>query len=105
MKESQFGFSYSWGDLQPVRPLFLTMLVAQVLGAAVALWLAAYPSWFDNAWTGGAAATFPGFLVGLSIQYRLRPVAVSEHRVLVRRMGLLALVFSLAAFVMPFAQP
>ena len=30
MKESQSGLEYSWEDLQPVRPLFVTILAVQV---------------------------------------------------------------------------
>ena len=101
MKESRFGFEYDWGDLEPVRPLFVTVLIAQVIAAAFGLWLKVYPSWFDNVWAGAALATFPGFLIGLPIQYFLRPGSLSEHRVLVRRMSLVTLVLSLAVFVMP----
>jgi hypothetical protein len=101
MKESPFGFQYDWGDLEPVRALFITVLIAQVIAAAVGLWLAVYPSWFDNVWAGATLATFPAFLLGLPIQHFWRPGALSEHRVLVGRMGLVALVLSLAVFVMP----
>jgi hypothetical protein len=60
MKESPFGFEYSWEDLQPIRPLVVTSLVVQSLGAALGLWFALLPSQFMNIWTGGAWATFPG---------------------------------------------
>jgi hypothetical protein len=54
MKESPFGFSYSWDDLQPIRPAFVTSLIAQLLGAVLGLWAAPLPSAFMNIWTGGA---------------------------------------------------
>ena len=104
MKESLFGFEYSWEDLQPVRPLFVTVLIAQVTGAALGLWIAMFPSWFENLWAGGALVTFPGFLLGLPIQMYLRPGRISENLVMVFRMGLVALVLSGAVFVFPFGR-
>jgi len=102
MKESPFGFEYSWDDLQPVRPLFVTVLVIQVVGALIGLSIGYFPGWFENLWIGGAIATFPGFLVGMPIQTHLRPAAIAENRVMVRRMGLVALLLTLAGFTMPW---
>lgn len=102
MRQSPFGFEYSWEDLRPVRPLFVTVIVAQIIGAVLGLWTARFPSWFDNLWCGGAFATFPGFLLGLPIQIRLRPGSLGEIRVMVRRMGLIVLLLFAAAFVFPF---
>ena len=82
----------------------MTVLIAQVIGAAAALWLSVYPSWFDNLWAGGALATFPGFLAGLPIQRLLRPGSLSEHRGMVRRFGAIALVLSLAVLFMPLGM-
>jgi len=104
MKESPFGFEYSWNDLGPVRPLFVAVLIAQVLGAALGLWIARFPFWFDNLWAGGALASFPGFLLGLPIQMHLRPGSLTENRVMVRRMGLIALLLSAAVFVFPLGN-
>ena len=97
MDESPFGFSYSWRDLRPVRPLFLTAMLVQLLGGEFGLWAARFPTWTEDLCTGLALATFPGFLLGLPIQVHLRPGSIVENRVMVRRMGLLALLFSVAA--------
>ena len=105
MKESPFGFEYSWEDLRPIRPLAIVTFVAQLIGMAVGLWLAKYPSWFENLWTGGAIATFPGFLPGLPVQMRVLPGSISEHSVMVRRMGLVSLLLSAAGVVFPFVTP
>ena len=104
MKESPFGFEYSWEDLQPVRPLFVTALIAQLVGAALGLWIAVFPSGFENLWAGGALATFPGYLLGLPLQTYLRPGSLGENRIMVLRMGLVALVLSAAVFVFPFGE-
>jgi hypothetical protein len=101
MRESAFGFSYSWSDLQPVRALAVTALVAQLVGAGVGVWVARYPEWFDNLWAGGAIATFPGYAIGLLIQHRVKPGSLTENLVMVRRMGLIALVLTLAGFIFP----
>jgi hypothetical protein len=104
MKEFQFGFEYSWSDLQPIRPLVVTMFAAQVLGALLGLWAAVYPSWFANVYGGGALITFPSFLLGLLVQSQVDRTRMREHPVMVRRVGLIALVLSLSVFVMPLNE-
>ena len=101
MRESPFGFQYSWQDIQPVRALFVTVLVAQVIGAGGFLWIAPLPEWFDNLWVGGALCTFPGYLAGLPLQLRIRPKSIEENKVLVRRMGFVAFALTAAAIVFP----
>ena len=101
MQENQFGFEYSWSDLEPVRALAVTVLVAQLLGAAIGLWVARYPEWFDNLWAGGAIATSPGYALGLLLQHRLKPGSLTENVVMVRRMGLIAVILSLVGFIFP----
>jgi hypothetical protein len=101
MRESQFGFEYSWSDLKPVWPLALTVLIGQLGGAALGYYVAKNPSAFANIWAGGALATFPCFLIGILIQWLRNAAALNENRVMVRRLGLIALVLSLAVFVMP----
>jgi hypothetical protein len=101
VKESQFGFEYTWADLKPIRALAVTVVVGQLVGAGVSVSMSTYASLFLNVWVGGALASFPSFLLGLLIQYRINPDAIRENRTMVRRVGLIALVISLAVFVMP----
>jgi hypothetical protein len=89
MKDSQFGFQYSTEDLQPIRPLFTTTVIVQVIGALLGFWLAPFPTFQANVIAGGFSASFPGFLVGLLVQRRLDPAALQDNRVMVRRMGLI----------------
>jgi hypothetical protein len=104
MKESPFGFEYNWDDLRPIRALAIVSLVFQLFGAAIGLWTARYPSWFANLWAGGALATFPGFAIGLFIQQAMRPGSLVENKVMVRRMGLIALALSASVFIMPLDE-
>jgi hypothetical protein len=53
------GFNILWADLQPVRALAITVLVAQLAGALLGFFFAAQSSWFIRLWLGGALATFP----------------------------------------------
>jgi hypothetical protein len=104
MRESQFGFEYTWDDLKVIRPLALTVLAGQLIGAGVGVLVATYANLFANIWAGAAIATFPCFLLGLVIQRQRNPDALRENRTMVRRLGLIALVLSLAVFVMPLGR-
>lgn len=101
MKESQFGFEYSWSDLRPIRALAVVVFGAQIIGAALGLMLPRFPRWFESMWFGGALATFPAFLIGLLVQARLKPGSLSEHKVMVRRLGLIAAFLTVFAIAMP----
>jgi hypothetical protein len=98
---SGLKLEYSWEDLRPVHPLFITTLIAQALGAALSLYMLGLANWFDTAWQGGALATFPGFLLGLAVQSHLRPGSISENRSIVLFMGLIALGLLAVALFMP----
>ena len=101
MRESPFGFQYSWADLQPVRVLAVTVLLAQVGGLLVGFLIPRFPNWFESLWFAGALATFPGFLVGAALQGWLQPGSLSTNGVMVRRLGLIALLLSAFALAMP----
>ncbi len=101
MKESQFGFEYSWADLKPIRLVAVTVILAQLLGAAIGLVLPRFDDWFENLWSGAALATFPAFLVGAALQARATPGRLAEHKVMVRRLGLIAAVLSAFGLAMP----
>ena len=102
MKESQFGFEYSWSDLQPVRALAVTVVVAQICGGLLGLFFAPQETAFVKLWFGAALATFPAFFAGLVIQAKLRPGSIGENMVMVRRLGLIAALLSLVAAFMPY---
>ena len=104
MKESQFGFEYTWSDLKHIKPLAITILVGQIAGAALGFYIAKYPSAFANIWAGGALATFPAFLLGLLVQLRSNRSSLAHHRVMFRRLGMIALLLFLAVFVMPLGK-
>lgn len=99
MKESQFSFEYSEKDLEPVRPLFTTMIVVQVLAALVAAvrhWL---PTLTENLVIVAFLAAFPGYLVGLYVQTIRVPGSLGHNKILVRRLGFIAAFLSANALV------
>ena len=104
MKESPFGFSYNWADMQPVRPLIVTVLIFQIAGAIAGFVASVYPSWFANLWAGGALATLPGYLLGLLVQRQVNAQRIQEHIVMVRRLGLISLALTAAVFVFPLEK-
>src|SRR5579863_2456209 len=101
MRESPFGFAYSWSELFSVRALAITVLVFQILGAGLGVTFKRFPDWFESLWFGGAVASFPGFLLGLYIQSILYPGTIEQNRVMLRRLGLVALLLSCAALALP----
>jgi hypothetical protein len=104
MKEAQFGFEYTWADLEPIRALTVVVLAGQVAGAATGLLVPQFADWFKNLWFGGAIATLPAFLIGLVVQSRWRPGSLSEHKLMVRRLGLVAAALTVFAIAMPVLQ-
>lgn len=101
MRESQLRFEYTWADLQGIRALAITVILAQCAGMALGLIFAPQSTWLLRAWFGGALNTFPAFLIGLAIQWRAQAGSIRRNRVLVRRVGLLALLLSAIAVAMP----
>ena len=102
MAQSGYSFEYSWEDLKPVRPLFVTMLVAQGLGLLAGLMFYDGRSWVEGAWLGGAFATFLGYLLGLWVQAVMMPGSLGRNRVMVRHLGLGATIFGIFALVFPW---
>lgn len=101
MKESRFGFEYTWSDLRPIRALSVTMLVAQILGAAVGMAVPRFPQWFESMWFGAAVCTLPAFAIGLVIQAHAKPGSLSQNKVMVRRVGLISAGLTAFALAMP----
>lgn len=101
MRESQLGFEYTWADLQGIRALAITVILAQCAGMALGLFFAQQSTWLLRAWFGGALVTFPAFLIGLAIQSRAQPGSIKNNRILVRRLGLIALLLSAIAIATP----
>jgi hypothetical protein len=101
MKENEAGFQHELGEFEPLRALSIVIAIAQCAGVGVSLLVGHYPSWFENLWFGGALATFPGYLAGLAVQRHLHPNSLVLCRPLIRRMGMVSVVLSLSALVVP----
>jgi len=104
MDDSGFKLNYSWEDLRPVHPLFITVLIAQFAGAAASLVLHGVASWYETAWIGGALTTFPGYLIGLLVQRTARPGSIVLHRSMVIFIGVIALFLFVVALTFPRAS-
>ena len=100
MNQSHFAFEYSWADLKPIRAVVALVLFFQIVGALAGLFTRPVPGWFESVWYGGAFATFPGFLVGLFIQWRERPGSISANARMVWHVGFVAFVLSVSAVLM-----
>ena len=99
MAQSDYDFEYSWEDLKPVRPLFVTILVAQGLGFLAGLVFGHGGDWFERAFVWGSAATFLGYLLGLWVQAVTMPGSLGRNRVLVRHLGLASVFFGIFSFL------
>jgi hypothetical protein len=101
MKESAWGFEYTWDDLQPVRALAVTVIAGQLAGGLLGVLLPQFSRWFESLWFGAALATFPAFVAGVVIQAYLRPGSIGASKVMVRRLGIIAFLLTAFALAMP----
>ena len=105
MRESRFGFEYSWADLKPVRALVVTSGIAQAAGALAGFALLRDMGWFESIWFGAAMATFPGFVIGAFIQAAVEPGSLAENKIMVRRLGSIAAFLGAIALLMVSVWP
>lgn len=99
MRESQFGFQYDWADLKPIRPLMWAVVAAQLIGSVLGYRELVEGDAFDKIWTGGALASFPGYVVGCALQFLIRRQRFAEHGRMIWHTGLLAALLSPAAWL------
>ncbi|QWP77643.1 hypothetical protein J5226_04320 [Lysobacter sp. K5869] len=97
MRETPYGFHYSWSDLEPIRPLTLTVFATQLAGSALGYFGLPVESAFDRIWIGGAFATLPGYLAGCAVQYLVQPQRFDEHALMIKRFGGIAVALSVVA--------
>lgn len=102
MSQSDYDFEYSWEDLKPVRPLFVTLLVVQTLGLVAGVLFGHGGFWAERAFVWGAIGTFLGYLLGLWVQAVMLPGSLERNGVLVRRLGLLAVGFGIFGLLFPW---
>ena len=101
MRESPLGFVYSWEDLQPIRALILVTGAGQLIGALIGLAYAPLSDVLLRLWFGGSVASLPAFIVGLWVQARWRQGSIRQNIVMVRWLGVMAVLLSLTAWLMP----
>jgi hypothetical protein len=101
MSNQPFKLSYTWEELRPIRPLYLTTLAIQFVGAGISLSIFGFDRFFEAFWLGGAMATLPGFLAGLPVQLFLRPGSLTEQRQMVALLGFISVVLTVAAVFFP----
>lgn len=102
MSQSDSDFEYSWEDLKPVRPLFVTVLVVQTLGLVAGVLFGHGGIWAERAIVWGAIATFLGYLLGLWVQTVMLPGSLERNDVLVRRLGLVSVFFGIFGLLFPW---
>lgn len=95
MAQADYDFEYSWEDLKPVRPLFVTILVVQTLGILAGVVFGHGGVWAERAFVWGSMATFIGYLLGLWVQAVTMPGSLERNRVLVRHLGLVSAFFGI----------
>jgi hypothetical protein len=102
---SAYRDPFSLSRLWAVRWLTGTLFAVQVACGIVGLFVA--PHWvpFQRFWLGGALATFPGFLLGLLLQFRINPSAIAEQRLTVWLLGVMTPFLTGYAIVMEIGGP
>ena len=90
MKKSRDPLSYS--QLWAVRWLTGTLLIVQLIAGVIVAYTLSAGATRDNLWMGGALSMVPGFALGLLVQYKVDPAKLSENKLTVGVLGLIALV-------------
>ena len=99
----QYSWQYTWQYLKAIREIFVTTVIAQIVGSVIFLFIrlteliTLTEDCFLDLWLGCALFTFPGYLAGVQIQVRIRPNSIEENKTLVRKTGLMALTLTVAA--------
>ena len=99
MAQPDYDFEYSWEDLKPGRPLFVTILVAQTLGMLAGVLFGHGGYWVERAFVWGSLATFFGYLLGLWVQAVTMPGSLGRNRTMVRHLGLVSVFFGIFSFL------
>jgi len=102
MAQPDYDFEYSWDDLKPVRPLYVTILVAQVLGLLAGVLFGRDGGWVERGFVWGSIATFLGYLLGYWVQAVTMPGSLERNRVLVRHLGLVSAFFGIFGLLFPW---
>lgn len=90
MRESQFGFSYSFTDVWQVPILAGLLFGGELIGAAIGYFVLPSPDTFVRLWLGAVLALAPAYPLGLLLQWKLQPERLAANAVMVRRLGLIA---------------
>ncbi len=88
MRESPFGFEYSFAEIWQVPILTGALFAGQAVGAAVGCFALSLPDALQRLWVGAMLGMAPGYVLGGLLQWRLRPGPLAENALMVRRMGL-----------------
>lgn len=83
--------------MAPIRALVNSILALQIIGGILGVLILNQSDLLSKLWIGAAFGSFPGYLIGLYIQYRISHGSLSENIIMVRRIGLIALLLFIIA--------
>ena len=92
--------SEQWKMIKPIWRILLMVLIIQIVGGTSAATDDIYGHVVVDFWFGGAVSTFPGFLLGL-IWQKISVKNFQKDFGVILFVGLISLILSIAAFVMP----
>lgn len=105
MRESQFGFSYEWRDLKPIRATTLLVIGAQIAGGLISVVLKLAEPLLFGVWIGAALLTFPAYIAGIAWQAMRSQEPLKPHRRMILRLGGISLVLSVVAVLLLLKEP
>ena len=86
-RSNALGFRTLWA----VRWLTGSLFGAQILFGLIGIFVFSEAVPFQRFWLGGALASFPGYVFGVVLQYRVAPAQMAEHKFTVWLTGLITL--------------
>ena len=89
-----------WQIIKPVWRILVIILIIQIVGGITAVSDNIYGHIVVDFWFGGAVSTFPGFLIGL-VWHKFSVKDLSKDSGVILFVGLICLILTIAAFVMP----
>ena len=99
-----YSFSEQWQIIKPIWRILLLALLIQLAGGFISLYIGSYGNQFIDFWFGGAASTFPGFVLGFIWHAISASDSTKRNTLAIIFVGTTCLLLTSFAFLFPLEQ-